>query len=95
MSNDWTLSVQISFSWTSKEIRFLVLSNTPYQDILNWSQTDTWTYYVVGNVIEREIERENVQMKPPINEFSFLPAVAYMIIQKGFVPNMAADLGGS
>ena len=27
--------------------------------------TDSWTYYLDRNVIEREIKREKVQMKPP------------------------------
>ena len=42
--------------------RSVILSNTPSQNILNWLWTDSWTG---RNVIEREIKRLKVHMKPP------------------------------
>ena len=39
------------------------------KNILNWLWNDSWTYYVVCNVIEREIEKEKVQMKPSYSTF--------------------------
>ena len=41
----------------------LILSNTQYQNILNW-----FLNLLDRNVIEREIKMEKVQMKSPIVE---------------------------
>ena len=59
------LSVQMSFRWTSKEIGPEQVSRY----IVNRLWTDSWTYYVVHNVVEREIKKEKVLMKPPIVKY--------------------------